>query len=357
MKNAVGIIAYGIYIPQYRIKTEKIATVWEDDPEVIIQNLGIVSKSVPGLDEDSATFAVNAAIQTKRRALIYLQRKSIEIGSVYVGSESPPYAVKPTAALVGEALDLENNWTAADLQFACKAGTAALQIVLSGIQAKSYSYGISIGTDIAQSKPRDTLEYSAGAGAACFLLGSNKIIAEIKSTLSVTSDTPDFWRRAGETFPSHSGRFTSEPAYLKHIITTIDALLRNSGLKISEFDHYVFHAPNIKFPLILARHFGLPSNKIRGLNIVSQIGNTYSANSLIALASTLDIAKPFEKILMCSYGSGAGSDSFIIIVTPEILKYRRVLKEIPTDVTSSQQLKKNTYLNYSQYLRHMRIIG
>ncbi len=96
----VGIITYGVYIPKFRIKVEEIARVWGANPDDISGGLGVYSKSVPDLDEDTATIAVEAARNAMRRRAIDPQ----EIGAVYVGSESHPYAVKPTACTVGEAI-------------------------------------------------------------------------------------------------------------------------------------------------------------------------------------------------------------------------------------------------------------
>ena len=117
----IGIVSYGTYIPRYRIKVEEIARIWGENPDTIKNGLGILQKSVADLDEDTATIAVEAA----REALFRARIKACEIGAVYVGSESHPYAVKPTATIVGEALGIGNEYFAADLEFACKAGTSA----------------------------------------------------------------------------------------------------------------------------------------------------------------------------------------------------------------------------------------
>jgi hydroxymethylglutaryl-CoA synthase len=337
----IGIIGYGGYIPRFRIKVEEIAAVWGADANSLKKGLNVDEKSVPSMDEDTATIAVEAALNALRMAEIDPK----DIGAIYIGSESHPYAVKPTSTIVGEAIGCGSEFTAADTEFACKAGTAGIQMVMGLIQGGYIKFGLAIGADTAQSKPGDALEYTAAAGGAAYILGKDNIVAEIEGTYSCSSDTPDFWRRDTIEFPSHGGRFTGIPAYFKHVIAATKGLMNKLGLKPTDFDFIVFHMPNGKFPLKATKMLGLDVNKLTPGFVVKRIGNTYSGSSLLGLAATLDIAKPGQRILVTSYGSGAGSDSFSIKVTDLIEEKRKKAKKIQDYIDNKE------YVTYAQYTR------
>jgi len=340
----IGIVGYGAYVPRYRIKAGDIASVWGIDPETVQRLVG--EKTVPSLDEDTATMAVEAS-------QIALQRSGIDprdIGAIYVGSESHPYVVKPTASIIAEAIGTSPNFTAADLEFACKAGTAGMQAALGLVHAGKIKYGLAIGSDTAQGKPGDALEYTAAAGSGAYIIGSNGIVAEIEETISFTTDTPDFWRRDGEQFPRHAGRFTGEPSYFKHVISCTKALLEKTGTNISDYDYFIFHQPNAKFPLSAAKMLGIDKEKLMPGLLVPYIGNTYSAAVPLGLAAVLDQAKPGQKILATSYGSGAGSDSFSITVTDKIEEIRN--KGTPL----KSFIENKAYLHYAEYARYRKKI-
>ena len=340
-----GIIGYGVDIPRYRIKVEEIAKVWSEDPESIKKGLNISEKSVPSIDEDAATIAVEAA----RRAITHSGVDPKEIGAIYVGSESHPYAVKPTATIVSQAIRAGNKLTAADLEFACKAGTAGIQMVMGMVDSKMIKYGMSIGSDTSQGRPGDALEYTASAGGAAFILGNEKseYIAQILKTTSFTSDTPDFWRREGASFPSHGGRFTGEPAYFKHVIGATKQLFEMTGFTPSDFSYAIFHQPNGKFPLNVAKTLGFEEKQVRDGLLTPLIGNTYSGASMLGLAAVLDIAKPGEKILLTSFGSGAGSDSFAIEVS-EGIENKKGRSVKVKDIIETRKI----YIDYSIYLKN-----
>ena len=341
----VGIITYGAYIPKYRIKTEEIARVWGGDGPAIARGLGVYEKSLPDMDEDTITIAVEAA----RAALARRTLNPQDIGAIYVGSESHPYAVKPSAVTVGEAIMATPIMTAADYEFACKAGTAAIQTTMGLTMSNMITYGLAIGADIAQGEPGDALEYTAAAGGAAFVIGKDSPIAEINLTSSYTTDTPDFWRREGLPFPRHGGRFTGDPGYFKHILASSKMMLEKAGTKASDYDYAIFHQPNAKFAQNVGKTLGFTQEQIKPGLCVPYLGNTYSGAAMIGLAATLDIARPGDRIFVTSYGSGAGSDSFDITVTDVIdsEEFRR-----DAAPTVEQLLATKKYADYAVYAKH-----
>ena len=313
MKN-IGIVSYGANIPRFRIKTAEIAKAWGKDPASIENGLNIMEKTVPSPDQDVATISVEAA----RAALIRCNINPQDIGAIYVGSESHPYAVKPTGTIVGEAIGATPILKVADYEFACKAGTAAMQTCIAMVKADMIKYGLAIGADTSQAAPGDALEYAASAGGAAFLIGAENVIAEINETCSFTTDTPDFWRREGSRYPAHGGRFTGGPAYFRHIASNAQILMEKMGTKPDDYNYAIFHQPNGKFPLRVAKMLGFSTEQVKQGLLCPFVGNTYSGATMIGLASVLDVAKPDDRIFLTSYGSGAGSDAFDIIVTDKI---------------------------------------
>lgn len=342
-----GIVGYGAYIPRNRIKVEEIAKVWGADAPSYKKGLMLEEKSVPSPDQDTITMSVEASKNALRRAGIDPR----EIGAVYVGSESHPYAVKPSGTVLAEALNATPEVHTADLEFACKAGTEGMFIALSLVQAAAVKYGLAVGADTSQGAPGDALEYSAAAGAAAFIFGQDKLIAETLHTYSYTTDTPDFWRREYQYYPQHGGRFTGDPAYFAHILGAARGIMVKAGMKPADFQYVIFHQPNGKFPLRAGEILGFSRKQIDPGWLVPKLGNTYSGSSPLGLTSTLDIAKPGDMILLVSYGSGAGSDGFIFRVTARIDEVRNL-----APLTRDMLDKNKTYLDYGVYAKYRRKI-
>jgi hydroxymethylglutaryl-CoA synthase len=314
-KRDVGIVGYGAYVPRYRIRAEEIARVWGGADD----GLPIEEKSVPGLDEDTVTMSIEAA----RNALARAGIEAKQLRAVWVGSESHPYAVKPSSTLVAEAIGAAGEVLAGDWQFACKAGTEALQAAIALVGSEMAEYAMAIGADTAQGKPNDALEYTAGAGGAAFIVGPKEdSLAYLEGSYSYVTDTPDFFRRPYQHYPEHGNRFTGEPAYFDHTFRAARGLMEQMGYQDSDFTFAVFHQPNVKFPQTAAKQLGFAKEQIAPGLLSGRIGNTYAGAAMIGMTAVLDIAKPGDRILLCSFGSGAGSDAFSLVVTDKIVERR-----------------------------------
>lgn len=335
----VGIVGYGAYVPRYRLPASEVSRMWTGGKG----GVPIKEKAVPGLDEDVVSMSIEAARNAMSRAQINPQA----IRAVWVGSESHPYAVKPTSTIVAESIGAVPNTQAADWEFACKAGTEAMQAAIGFVGSGMARYALSIGMDTAQGRPGDALEYTAAAGGAAILIGpSEEAVAIIEGSYSFVTDTPDFWRRAHSNYPSHGDRFTGEPAYFKHIMGAAEALMEALGTTAADYQYAIFHQPNAKFPQRVGKMLGFSPEQIAPGLLSPRIGNTYAGSAVIGLTATLDVAKPGDRILVVSYGSGAGSDAFSLRVTERIDQVRN------NALTTEAYIDRRTEIDYATYTRY-----
>lgn len=335
----VGIVGHGVYVPRFRLPGSEVSRVWTGGGCVS----PIREKSVPGLDEDVVTMSLEAS----RNALARAGVDPGLLGAVWIGSESHPYAVKPSGTIVAEALGATPHVLAGDWQFACKAGTEALQAAFSLVGSCSARYALAVGMDTAQGRPADALEYTAGAGGAAFVVGpADEALAVLEGSTSFVSDTPDFWRRERERYPQHAGRFTGDPAYFQHVTSAAQQLMEALGTTAGDYSHVVFHQPNPKFPMRAGKLLGFSANQLRTGMLVDRIGNTYAGAALLGFGAVLDRAQPLDRVLVVSFGSGAGSDAFSFRVTERIVERRL---RAPTTL---QYVSDCVRLDYAQYARH-----
>jgi hydroxymethylglutaryl-CoA synthase len=339
----VGVVGYGAYVPRYRLPAKEVARVWKGGEG----GLPVTEKAVPGLDEDTLTIALEAARNALARARIDPQL----IGAVWVGSESHPYAVKPTSTILAEAIGATPHTEAADWQFACKAGTETIQAGMGFVAGGMARYVLGIGADTAQGRPGDALEYTAAAGGAAYIIGpADESLALIEASFSYVTDTPDFWRRPYMHYPSHGQRFTGEPAYFHHVTSAGKHLMQHMGCTAQDFNYVVLHQPNAKFPQRAAKMLGFkPEQWTTGL-LCPVVGNTYAGASILGLTAILDEAKPGDTILAISFGSGAGSDALALRVTDHITERQGRAPKTQDYIARRQAIDYATYVRYRKKL-------
>ncbi len=177
------------------------------------------------------------------------------------------------------------------------------------------------------------------------------MIATVDETFSFMTDTPDFWRREYQFYPAHGGRFTGEPAYFRTVEGAVAGILDKTGLKPADFKYVIFHQRHGKFPKRVGKRLGFSFEQIDVGRLVPWLGNTYSGSSPIGLTAVLDVAEPGDRILMCSYGSGAGADAFVYTVGPRVREVRDLAPK------TRWLLDENvSYLEYGEYAKMRRKI-
>jgi hydroxymethylglutaryl-CoA synthase len=342
--RAVGVVGYGGYIPRYRLDSSEVSRVWKGDA----RPSGRSFKAVPGPDEDTTTIAIQAA----RNAVAMAAIDPSLLRAVWFGSESKPYAVKPTSTIVADAINALPFANAADWEFACKPGTEAMQAAVGFVGSGMAEYAMCGGADTAQARPGDVLEYHTGAGGAAFIIGpAAECLARFEASTSFVTNTPDFFRREGQPYPSHGQRFTGEPAYFHHVRSAVSALLAELGAGPKDFRYAVFHQPNTQFPLKIADELGFTRAQVEPFVLTNEIGNTYSGAVLIAFAKALDEAQPGDRILLASYGSGAGSDAIAFTVTDRVAAARERGVPIASYIARRREIDYATYARYRGKLR------
>jgi hydroxymethylglutaryl-CoA synthase len=98
----------------------------------------------------------------------------------------------------------------------------------------------------------------------------------------------------------------------------------------------------------MAKELGFRDEQYLPSLMINKFGNTYSGCSPVGLAAVLDIAKPEELILVSSYGSGAGSDAYLLRTTSQLVDKRTWQK---ANVKFQAENPFVEYVDYTTYRR------
>lgn len=345
----IGIVGYGEWIPFLRLKVEDIGVVWENTAiSKIKEGRKLSERTVLQPNEDSNTMAVGAA----RRAIAMAGGSVADIDAVFLGTCTNPYDTRASVTVTQEAMGMRRDVISADLQFGGKSGTTAMQMGLALIKAGMARQVLAVGADTINrhTAPGHLHEYAASAGAMAVVMGSEKVIAEIKGTASWSSDLSDFFRIEGDRYIQDNG-FSGQPypefeiGMMTHVKGASEKLLDELGMKPSDFDYAVFQQPYGSIPYLLGERLGFTAEQIAPAVVSDKIGDCGSASAMLGLANVLDKAKPGDKIFMCAYGFGAGADAFVFEVTPEILN-------VSPKKTVEELIAYKRVINYADAIRY-----
>ena len=305
-----GIASIGVSLPRYRTRAEEMANNYSMDPGYITKGLGVREVSVPAWDQDTGTFAMDAALD----ALTRLPSEIVEtIGMVVVGTESKPYSVKPTATSVSHLIGAPKDIICYDAEFACIAAGMQIKPAIAMIEAGEIDTALVIGADVSQAPPGDPLDFDTGAGGICFVISRYNVILDYMKMCTHVGDHPDFARRKDQIYPFHGQTFTGNPSYFAFQEAAINKALEVSGIRMDQVAGATFHQPNFNYIDKEVNRYGLdPATRARkGLRpcIIGQpviwMGNSYTAATMFGLASIInEKTHPLEGVAEEADGSG-----------------------------------------------------
>lgn len=328
-----GIIGYGVYIPRYRLEQKESAISWG--------SWAGGEKSVCGSDEDVVTMAAEATDNAMKHSGI----DPSEIEAIYIGTASSPYIEQHIAPILAETLGLRPETTMIDYSGSLNALANALLGCLDAIAAKRIKCGLVIGAENRATAPGTDGDTSFGAGAMAMVISTGRTIAEFKGVHTYSTLFLDRWRSNKDYWVSNLNdyRFDREYGYQKHVAEACKGLLEKLGTTSQDYTYAAFPQPDDRIPTLPAKDLGVQKEQLAPV-IASVLGDLGSCSSFVSLAGILDKAKPKERILLASYGSGS-SNAMSIIVRSQITSKRKQL--IPLE----KYIARKQYITYTSYLK------
>lgn len=330
----VGISGYGVYIPRLRIKKEDYAAAWGS-----FGAAGVVEKSVMGLDEDVLT----AATKVSKRALESVPLGPEKVTRFAMASTSAPYVEKLLSGTIMCGAGVPNGTFSSDHTTSTRAGTEAMIAGFEHVMANPAGHALVAVADAPRASMWTTVEHGLGAGAAAYVLGSDNLIAELEGFSSYASEHFGERFKTGEDDLIHDLNVKKffEAALMTNTTRAASSLLKKLGRKGEEYQHVVVQQPDAKVPGAVGKKIGAQDAQLASSLIASNLGDLGAASTPTALAAALDVAKIGDRILVVSYGSGAGSDAISL----------KVVGDRKPASTVASQIAKKDYINYVQYLK------
>ena len=318
----IGIESIGIKLPSYAIDAKNIAKLRGIPEEKATIGLGCHMVGLC-LDQEAV---VDLAVEAAKRAIKQWDGCLNDIGMIVVGTESSIDEARPLSAWVAERLQLKGAVRSYEVKHACYAGTLALrQAVEWKASTNSAKCALVIAVDVCLYEPGHPAEVTQGAGAVAMIVGQDKLCSIELRTYPYSEPCFDFWRPTGHAFPSVDSA-KSLDGYLAAAQNCFKALfLDQADLSFESFKSLCFHVPFPKMVLKAFKHLAtsfdlsefdhhklLRDKILPYLTWNKEVGNAYSASLWLSVAQALDQAEAGDKIACFSYGSGFGSELFVV---------------------------------------------
>ena len=334
----IGITRFGAYIPKYRMERKVMAASCGSQ-------FAPGERSVANYDEDTMTMAVEAALNCTHT----MDMKTID--SLYFAASRSPYLEKQSSNMIATALDCSENIFTSDHLSSLRSGTTALKCALDAVGTGSAKNVIVTTADSRIGEPGSDLEQICGDGGSAVLVGQENVIASFDGFYSVSEEFMDVWQMSNEDFLQEGdAAFIQQFGHARIAKRCVEGILEKYGIDKSDIDHFVLSAPDKRKHSALVKSLKLSKDTYIEDPLITTVGYTGAAAPLMLLIATLERAKPGQRILLNSYGSGS-SDAFLFTATP-------ALEQMKDQRGISYFLKgaKKSLNNYGKFLKFKKTI-
>jgi hydroxymethylglutaryl-CoA synthase len=339
----IGIRYYGAYVPRYRLDRKKIfeSMGWLNSGTIALSK---GEKAIANFDEDAITMSVAASINAIESGK--LDRN--DLNGVYFGSTTMPFQERQNAGIIATALGMGDHVRSVDFSGSLKSGTSALIAALEAVKSGGATNMVACTSDCRLGKMGSPQEMLFGDAAAAFIVSDQDVIAEYKGSISITGDFGDHVRGRYSKFDRQwEDRWIRDAGYDKLIPQAVKSLLDKFDLEIGEFSKIIYSCHYAAARKKLNQDLSIETNKVQDIYL-NEIGDMGSAQSLVMLAGALETAKPGDKIMVVSFGSGC--DALYFEVTDKINDLKNV------KAVSSNLAKRANLDQYSKYLAWRHIV-
>lgn len=328
----VGIEKVNIYGSSLCLSQVELANARGRDPERVLADFHINTRSLNPPYEDTVTMGANAALPM-------LTPEDIEsIGMLIVGTEGSVDFGKPISTNIHEALGLGPNVRNYETKHACYSGVAALDTAVNWISSGN-NHGkkaLVVAADFSRKHFLKDHEFVLGGSAAAILVSDTPKVVEYE-TLKKGTWTTNAYDTFRPTAKAEVGNNeVSLYSYQDAVIGAWENYVANTGESI-DFDKYfkanVYHMPFPGMALVghraicklnglskkseIIAHFDVKT--LPTLHYAKRVGSTYGASNFVGLCGalkTMDL-KAGDRIGFFSYGSGCIGEYYSGLVLPE----------------------------------------
>ncbi len=325
LHRRIGILGTGAYAPAQILTNKDLEKLVDTSESWILERTGIQERRIIGPDEDIATMALAAGRQALANAGIEASRLSF----IIVGTNSADYLFPAAAIRVQDALGVNRQLAAFDLQAGCTGFNYALYVA-EHLTAPEGKYALVIGSD-ASSRFTNWTDRSTcilfGDGAGAVVVGpvpqGGIKTSFLASALSMKLLCQTEFNAENSPFlpphqTTHRHFLTMDgPEIFKFAVNAVKESIRRivemSRIEREELDYVILHQANHRIIEAAARFAKLPLEKFY-VN-VHRYGNTSAASVPLALheAVTEGKIKAGDKVLLVSFGAGVTWGAALVI--------------------------------------------